>query len=195
MKTAISFMLSLCLLIGCAMPAYAADIQNADTYTAASANAENIVITVHDPINPSILAHNATDNLEVLNGQARGTSLPSQYYDLSIHNYSAQMVKIGNSRLYTNKYFDPDENNEIYVNFTVYSQATGTLRVGIYNMDKGSEAHQDFTFTDATADTIWFSNLTSGNRYAVYFQSVYNGTNTVYMNGTAQVFYPSVMLG
>lgn len=194
MKKLVSLVLAICMLIGCSVPAYASEISTVCTESVSTAaNTENIVITVNDRIGPDILENATAQNVEILNGLARGTTLPTAYCDLSIQIYLAQMKTIGNSKLYTNKYFSPDENNEIHVDFTVYSQDTGTLRVGIYNMKTGAEAYQDFEFTTVVDETIWFSNLTQGNTYAVYFQSVYNGTNTVYMNGAAQIFYPSVM--
>lgn len=196
MKKLVSLVLAICMLIGCSVPAYASEISTVYTESVSTAaNTENIVITVHDRVGPDILAGANAQDVEILNGLARATTLPTAYCDLSIQIYLAQMKTIGNSKLYTNKYFSPDENNEIHVDFTVYSQDTGTLRVGIYNMNTGAEAYQDFTFTTVVDETIWFSNLTQGNTYAVYFQSVYNGTNTVYMNGAAQIFYPSVMFG
>lgn len=196
MKKVISILVAFCLVIGCSVSVYASEISTVSTgRSPASTNTENIVITVHERVGSDILATADEGDIEILNGLARATTLPTVYCDLSTQIYLAQMKTIGNSKLYTNKYFDPDENNEIHVDFTVYSQATGTLRVGIYNMDKGTEAYQDFTFTSVVDETIWFSNLTQGDNYAVYFQSVYNGTNTVYMNGAAQIFYPSVMFG
>lgn len=107
------------------------------------------------------------------------------------------LFSIGFNKLYTNKYFSPDENNNIDVSFTVFTNygGPGVLRVGIYNMNTGAESYADYAFTDAVSQNTWFSGLNQNNHYAIYFQSINTGSGTAFMNGNAMIFWPSTYYG
>lgn len=191
----VAIVMALCMVLGCSMTASA-------TGTNAIVNrsfhlTEGVTITSTPRSNEDVLAGIPEEQIHILNGNARSTSLPTQYCDLSIQNYGAHMVTIAYSKLYTNMYFSPDEDGEIHVSFTVFTtySGPGTLRVGIYNMTTGAESYSDYSFTDAVTENICFADLNQSNKYAVYFQSISNGSGTAFMNGNATIFWPSTYFG
>lgn len=191
----VAIVVVLCMIFGCTMTASAAgtpSIINRSFHLA-----EGISFTSTPRENGDVLAGIPEAEIDILDGNARSTSLPTSFCDLSIQNYNARMVTIAYSKLYTNSYFSPDERNELHLSFTVFTThgGPGNLRVGIYNMSTGAESYIDYSFTDAVSENAYFSNLNQGNHYAIYFQSISNGSGTAFMNGNALIFWPSTYFG
>lgn len=171
-------MLSLILVLICAInfavPASASEI------TTHSEKAEAYVIT--NPIE--------FETGDVLNGNLRSVSKPKKYWSLQGDGeYSATLTQVGSSKLYTNYYFKSNDNGIMHVTFNVRAEGNATFRVGIYNITDNYDAtHRDFAVdTTGIADEVIFTNMDTNDNYAVYFQSVYNGYNVVYITGSGLV--------
>lgn len=133
----------------------------------------------------------AFDTMDVLNGMQKSTSKPKSYWDLGDESYSATLTQVGTNYLYTNYYFHCNSDGELYVDVDVKSEGSGTMIVGVYNItDKKDEGNVSFaTNADGVSRTVQISNLSSEDHYAIYFCSQYNGTNVVYMTGSAVVYH------
>ena len=122
----------------------------------------------------------------VLDGMTRERTLPKNFCDLAMGPYTATMKRIGPNNLYTNFYFLPDENNELFVSFTINASSASSFYVGVYDMVTGSTKEQYFSIDSQISDAARFSYLKPGRGYAVYFRA--DGST---MNGVAEVYYPS----
>lgn len=171
----LSLILALICAINFAVPASASEI------TSHTETAEAYVIT--NPIE--------FENGDILNGNSRSLSKPKEYWNLlEDGEYSATLTQVGSSKLYTNFYFKSNANGIMHVTFDIKAEGGAKFRVGIYNITDSYDATSvDFDVdTTGLASGVIFSNMDPNDNYAVYFQSVYNGYNVVYITGSALVY-------
>lgn len=176
MRRILSLMLVAVLMVSCIFPASAAQIDSA------------VAVETCEPFpNQDI---RMPSHMNALNGMQRSTSKPKQYWNLDAGNYGATLTQVGNAYLYTNYYFHPNNDGEIYTRVQASAQGLGQLRVGIYNITENYDAAHWTYEIDATGidETVRFYNLDTNDHYAVYFSSVYNGYHVVYITGSATVY-------
>lgn len=131
------------------------------------------------------------EETHVLNGMERSLSIPTVSWDLSKSDYSAILEMVGRSMLYTNRYFKPNSNGVIYVDYDVVAQGGANFRIGVYNIDTGTVVASNDISVNAAGkkDTATFSSLSTTTNYAIFFMSVYDGFSVVYVSGSAEIHH------
>lgn len=131
-----------------------------------------------------------------LNGNMRSLSLPTAFHDLSEYDYWATLDEVKLHWLYTNYYFKPNDDSEIYVQYTIYSD-TGRptqMKIGMYDLDT-EKMVVTWTSKESTLDgvtgSVRFYNLNKDHRYAVAFTAVYDGMSHDSVHGNAEVSHKS----
>lgn len=124
----------------------------------------------------------------VLNGNnlTRETTLPTSYYSLAEKDYPADLQVVGKSWLYTNKYYHPNGNGRIYVDYDVTADTQTTyLYIGLYDLTK-DELVVEFDAievrTTGKTGSMYFYNLTQSHNYAVCFRA-----HPASLNGSAVI--------
>ena len=113
----------------------------------------------------------------VLNGNiiARSTSLPTTYHKLAGKNYSADLQVVGKSWLYTNKYYHPNGDGKIYVDYDVTADTQTTIfYIGLYDLTNDKlvvEFDAGEVRTSGKDGSMYFYNLTQSHNYAVCFRA------------------------
>lgn len=129
---------------------------------------------------------------DYLNGNMRSTSKPTKYHDLSKSNYNASLEEVRVSWLYTNYYFYSNNDGELHVTYTIYSN-TGRptqMKVGLYDLD---DKRMETTWTssgstlDGITESFYFYNLDKTHKYAVAFIAVYDGFSHDAVHGSAVI--------
>lgn len=121
---------------------------------------------------------------DILNSSARSTSKPTIFWDLSSKQYKASLVEVSCVKpLYTNYYFNCNDNRELYVDYSLYSKTGREVKctIRLYDLDKKTYLDWDtdyFSNVDEPASSegpftggMYFYNIDIGTRYAIAFLS------------------------
>lgn len=129
---------------------------------------------------------------DYLNANARSTSAPKKFYDLSTSNYNADLAVVGVSWLYTNYYFYANSNGKLKVTYTIYFD-TGRptqMKVGLYDLET-KKIVTTWTSSGSTlagiTESLNFINLNSSHRYTVAFVAVFDGWSHDSVHGSAVI--------
>lgn len=129
---------------------------------------------------------------DTLNGNMRGLNIPTQFWDLGDANYNADLEYLNVNWVYTNYYFEPNLDGELYVTYTIFSD-TGRptqLAVGLYDLDD-QRMETTWTSSGSTRDGITegfkFINMDISHRYAIAFTAVYDGLSHDSIHGSAVI--------
>lgn len=162
--------------------------------TAVSADANDFFPSVE--LVDNIICNEPAAYDDYLNGSVRSTSLPKDPYDLSAYDYYASLDYVNKSWLYTNFHFKPNDNGEIYVQYTIYSD-TGRptpMEIGVYDLDAKKMAvtttSGDSTLNGIT-EAVRFYNLNKDHKYAVAFTAVSDGFSFDSIHGSATISHKS----
>ena len=175
MKKILCIVLSLVMLLSMSVTAFAAEANFPSTEPGDSVR--YVEPTLYD---------------DYLNGNMRSTSIPTQFYDLSISDYDANLELVGVSWLYTNYYFYGNEDGKLKVTYTIYSD-TGRptqMKVGLYDLD---DRRMETTWTSSGSslagitESFNFINLDPTHRYAVAFTAVFDGFSHDSVHGSATI--------
>ena len=132
---------------------------------------------------------------DVLIEGAKSTSVPTSFWNLAGNPYTATIVEMRHTSLYTNYYFRPNSANKINVTYTFYNTgASGYyVTIGLYDMVQKkvvSSWNTDRIGGGSTSNTIGFFNLVSGRNYAIKFTPEKSLSAMPCFRGTAKVFHP-----
>lgn len=131
----------------------------------------------------------------VLNGGLlRSTSLPTSGHDLGGGAYYADLEWVQAGWLYTNKYFKPNTNGEIYVDYDVATDGTwGSMRIGFYDMSAKKMVatwDTDEFGISGIRGSIYCYNLDTSKNYAVAFISIRSGMGSIpRITGDATIYW------
>jgi len=177
MKKLLSLIMTLCMVLAMAVPAFAAEV-NTSTEAASSTNS---VIDRNVPVS------------DVLGGiSTRSTSKPTAFWDLDDSTYHADLEEVGVAWLYTNYYFYSNDDGEIYVDYDVQSDGNPVImRIGLYDLDDGSWTLWDTDYINVAGengdDSMYFYNCDTSHRYAIAFTSVFDGFSRITLSGDAYI--------
>lgn len=177
MKKVFSFILSICLIFSLAATTLAAEV---DQLPGATNNNSHFNGEISEEV--------------VLNGLMRSTSPPTSSHDLGAGAYYADLEWVQASWLYTNKYFKPNSDGEINVDYDVATDGTwGYMRIGLYDMTTQEIVvtwdTDDFGI-DGISGSMYFYNLDTSKNYAVAFTSIrYNIGSIPRISGDATIYW------
>ena len=116
--------------------------------------------------------------------------MPSQadVYDLRSGSYSVTLTVVGNSRLYTNKVFRPNDEQRLYASVNVRAKSgTTKFSIGYYDVTAGCDFGLPYVIdgvgTKGTEAYIYAYEMNPSHVYAIYYISVgaaATGTGSVY---------------
>jgi hypothetical protein len=119
----------------------------------------------------------------------RELTVPTNYWNLTGNNYTANLQLVGSANLYTNYYFHPNSVGVFRVSYSVLAVGgTGNMTVGVY--DKGNNSVvATYTVTSISTSTtaqaqVVFTGLSTSGNYAIFFRSATSG---VTFAGTATI--------
>jgi len=162
MKKVVSMMLAIIMLFAMSSTAFAAEVE---IETPASANLNEVHATFGD----------ADFVLISTDMQTRSTSLPTSFWSLATENYSADLQVVGKSWLYTNKYFHPNGDGKIFVDYDVTADSQTTyLYIGLYDLTEDQLVVEHSAIevrTTGKTGSMYFYNLTQSHTYAVCFKA------------------------
>lgn len=162
MKKALCTILTLVLICGLNVTAFAMDVSSGMT-AAASFESPNMFVANTNSIR--------FDGIT----QTRSTSLPTQSWSLAGNNYSADLQIVGKSWLYTNYYFHPNGDGRIYVDYSATADSSTTsLYIGLYDLTKDTLVVEHTAIevrTTGKTGSMYFYNLVPSHDYAVCFRA------------------------
>lgn len=155
MKKFVALLLSLTMVLGVSVSAFAAELEFSQDASAV--------------IKPTVT--------DVLNERLRSTKLPKEEFDLSgPYCYGATIKEISISTLYTGYWFHPN-NGTFNVSYE-FSSVTGRplrIKIGVYDLDT-KKTVKSYTTSNiglsSTSGSCTFDNLISSHRYAISFTPV-----------------------
>lgn len=113
--------------------------------------------------------------LLVGNNMTRSLELPTTSFNLAEENYTADLQIVGKHWLYTNKYFHPNGESEIHVDYNVTADKSTTyLYIGLYDLTKNElvvESEALEVRTTGKTGGYYFYNLTNSHNYAICFRA------------------------
>lgn len=125
-------------------------------------------------ISETLFSNNGTISAS-FSEETRSTSLPTKFWSLPKTNYSADLQIVGRNWLYTNYYYHPNGDGEIYVYYDVRAdKSTTVLYIGLYDLTKGKlvvEFVVDDVRTSGKTGGMYFYNLIQSHNYAVCFRA------------------------
>lgn len=191
MKKVILYFLVLAMITALASPVYATSNGGLNQW-----NKNLCEFECDDPRAESYPEGNCENNSrfdDTLNANDRSLSIPTDFYDLSLSDYYASLVCVGSGWLFTNYYFYCNSNNEIYVNYSIYSD-TGRptmMDVGLYDLDLhrivATWRSSGTQLLIPLEEGFRFINLDSSHKYAVAFIAVFDGFSHDTVHGSAVI--------
>ncbi len=150
---------------------------------------ENIEIKViENAETPFEFYDNPSDNL---NGLLYSTSKPTNYWDLSSKGtYTANLVEVRASWLYTNYYFSPNSSGKLYLEYSLYPvEGTSTkVQIGVYNKSTDKFVKY-YTVGTPAFQSLQITGLNPDQHYAIAFTALRDLTAYNSVQGTVKIHH------
>lgn len=128
---------------------------------------------------------------DVINGNIRSTSKPTEFWDLSSSNYNGNLAEVRASWLYTNYYFLPNSSGTINLDYWINPvNVKGTkMTIKLYNISTGKFVSTYTTEGAPTGSCVTFRGLNKNQHYAMAFQAVRDPLAYNAVKGTIVVYH------